>query len=247
MAEQQLTEEQRRELEEKLKNMSPEELREFQKQQCIFCQIIAGKIPSKIVFDDEQCVAVLDINPASPGHLLLLPKEHYAIMPQVPDKILRHLFIIAKKLSQVILKSMKVDGTNIFVANGFVAGQRAQHFMIHIIPRKGSEDIPSLQEKVLDDAARQKIVTAVRPKFEALAGIKREVKKEVPVKETLVERTAEVSSSLSNTIVEKKSPPPKKKSSRKAKAESSTEPTQDTKSNQKTKEEVSLDDIADLF
>ena len=107
MAEQQLTEEQRRELEEKLKNMSPEELREFQKQQCVFCQIIAGKIPSKMVFDDEQCVAVLDINPASPGHLLLLPKEHYAIMPQVPEELLNHLTIISKKLSQILLRALK--------------------------------------------------------------------------------------------------------------------------------------------
>ena len=77
MAEQ-MSEEQRKELEEKIKNMSPEELREFQKQQCIFCQIIAGKVPAKKVYEDEHCVAVLDINPAAKGHLLLIPK---IIMP----------------------------------------------------------------------------------------------------------------------------------------------------------------------
>ena len=94
----QLTPEQQEELQEKLKNMSPEELQEFQKKQCIFCQIIAGKIPSKKIYEDEKCLAVLDINPAAKGHLLLLPKEHYAIMPQIPDKILSHLFLVSKKL-----------------------------------------------------------------------------------------------------------------------------------------------------
>ena len=89
-----MTEEQRKELEEKLKKMSPEELKEFQKQQCIFCQIIAGKVPSKKVYEDAQCIAVLDIAPASKGHLLIMPKEHYAIMPQIPDKEIGHIFFI---------------------------------------------------------------------------------------------------------------------------------------------------------
>ena len=78
------TEEQRKQWEEKIKNMSPEELQELQRQQCIFCQIISSKIPSKKIYEDSTCLAVLDINPAAKGHLLLLPKEHYAIMPQVP-------------------------------------------------------------------------------------------------------------------------------------------------------------------
>ncbi len=74
MAEQQMSEEQVAELQEKIKNMSPEELKEFQKQQCIFCQIISGKVASKKIYEDEKCIAILDINPANPGHLLLMPK-----------------------------------------------------------------------------------------------------------------------------------------------------------------------------
>ena len=75
------------ELKEKVKNMSPEELRKFQKEQCIFCHIIKGDVQSRKVYEDEVCIAILDINPANPGHLLLLPKEHYAIMPQITDEI----------------------------------------------------------------------------------------------------------------------------------------------------------------
>jgi len=87
------------ELMEKLQKMSPEELREFQKKQCIFCQIIAGKMKGKKVYEDDVCFALLDINPAQIGHILLLPKEHYSIMPQIPEEEIKHLGIVSKKLS----------------------------------------------------------------------------------------------------------------------------------------------------
>ena len=86
-----LSEEELKALEEKLKQMSPEELKAFQKQQCIFCQIVAGKVSSKKVYEDNICIAILDINPANPGHLLVLPKEHYPIMPLIPEEELKHI------------------------------------------------------------------------------------------------------------------------------------------------------------
>lgn len=129
------------EMQENIKNMSPEELAEFQKQQCIFCQIMSGKVQSKKIYEDSKCMAILDINPANPGHILLLPREHYAIMPLIPDEEISHLFMVSKALSNAMLKGLKVTGTNIFVANGPIAGQRAQHFMIHIIPRKENDGV----------------------------------------------------------------------------------------------------------
>ena len=105
---QQPTPEQMKELQEKLKGMSPEELREFQKKQCIFCHIISGKVQSKKVYEDEHCLAILDINPSNPGHVLLMPKEHYAIMPQLPQEILEHLFLVSKKISNAQLRSLGV-------------------------------------------------------------------------------------------------------------------------------------------
>ena len=170
----QMTDEQRRELEEKIKNMSPEELREFQKQQCIFCQIIAGKIPSKKVYEDDLCMVVMDINPAAPGHVLLFPKEHYAIMPQIPDKEIGHMFMVAKHLSQAMLKRLKVEGTNIFVANGLVAGQKAQHFMIHVIPRKEEDGVLNISEHLVEELAREKLGVAIENKVNELMGIKKE-------------------------------------------------------------------------
>jgi len=141
MPQQQMTEEQVKELQEKIKNMSPEELKEFQKKQCIFCQIVAGKVQSKKVYEDDKCIAILDINPANPGHVLLLPKEHYSIMPQVPEDEIAHLFVVLKTISNAALRGLGVQGTNIIVQNGIAAGQKAQHFMIHIIPRKEEDGI----------------------------------------------------------------------------------------------------------
>ncbi|MFH1324832.1 MAG: HIT family protein, partial [Nanoarchaeota archaeon] len=141
MVQQQMSEEQLKELQEKIKNMSPEELKEFQKKQCIFCQIISGKVQSRKIYEDDKCLAILDINPSNPGHILLLPKEHYSIMPQVPEEEIAHLFIIAKTVSNAALRSLGIQGTNIIVQNGIAAGQKAQHFMIHVIPRKEGDGI----------------------------------------------------------------------------------------------------------
>src|SRR3989339_154985 len=171
----QMNEEQRKALEEKIKNMSPEELREFQKQQCIFCQIIAGKVPAKKVYEDEKCIGVLDINPAAKGHVLIMPKEHYAIMPQIPDKEIGHLFLVSKYLSQAMLKVMKVPGTMVYVANGLAAGQKAQHFMVHLIPRKEGDGVIDSTEKLLDLPIQRKVHLAVEHRLNQLLGIKKEV------------------------------------------------------------------------
>jgi histidine triad (HIT) family protein len=108
---------------------------DLHKDNCIFCKIISKEIPSKIVHEDEDVLAILDINPASNGHVLILPKKHYIIMPQIPKREIEHIFIAAKKMSLSLLKGLAVQGTTTFVANGSVAGQKSPHFMVHIIPR----------------------------------------------------------------------------------------------------------------
>jgi len=155
---QQMSEEQIKALQEKLKNMSPEELKEFQKKQCIFCQIIAGKVQSKKVYEDEEVIAILDVNPANPGHLLIMPKEHYSIMPQIPEDEVGHIFMVAKALSNTSLRALEVQGSNIIVANGVVAGQRAQHFMVHLIPRKENDNINfQIPQKTISEQELKKI------------------------------------------------------------------------------------------
>ena len=178
-----MTEEQQNELQKKLKSMSPEQLQELQKQNCVFCRIVKGEIPSLKVYEDEVCISVLDINPASKGHLLILPKEHYAILPQMKDQQLGHLFVVAKKLSQVLLKALRAEGTNVFIANGQIAGQRAQHVILHLIPRKEGDKILDLNEKVLDAELLGKVKEMLQPRIEELLGIKK-AEKPKPAKKT---------------------------------------------------------------
>ncbi|MEK6947123.1 MAG: HIT domain-containing protein [Nanoarchaeota archaeon] len=141
MADENMSQEQLKALQEKIKNMSPEELKDFQKKQCIFCQIISGKIQAKKIYEDEKVIGILDINPGNPGHTLIMTKEHYSIMPQLPDEDVADVFLVVKALSNSMLRSIDAQGTNIIVANGIAAGQRAQHFMVHLIPRKENDGI----------------------------------------------------------------------------------------------------------
>ncbi len=166
MPEQQLTEED-------LKNMSPEEIKELAKRQCIFCQIISGKVSSKKIYEDEHSIAILDINPANPGHVLIMPKEHYALMPSIPDDIIAHLGQVTKHISQALLKALKVQGTYIFIANGVAAGQKAQHFMIHVIPRKDGDGLAlDIPENAVQERQLEQIRSALIPKIgEVLQGI----------------------------------------------------------------------------
>ncbi len=168
---QELTPEQQKEFQEKLKNMSPEELDALRKQQNIFYQIAQGNVPAKKVYEDDICIAILDINPAARGHLVLFPKEPYMIMPQVPENVLVHLISVTKKLSQALLKSMKATGTTIFIANGQAAGQRAQQFIIHIIPRKEGDGLFNVEEKLVGKDIVEKARSVIEGKLNELLGV----------------------------------------------------------------------------
>ncbi len=157
--------------EEDLKNMSPEQIAELQKQNCIFCKIIKGEIPSKKVYEDSKTFCVLDINPATEGHILILPKDHYQIMPQIPDDVIGHLFAVSKALSKACLSGLGVKGTNIFVANGAIAGQKAPHFMIHVIPRNEGDGIGMEMPKFsITDEQVDKVKQRLLPKLKEVFG-----------------------------------------------------------------------------
>jgi len=258
-----MTEEQRKEWEEKLSTMTPDEIAELQKQQCIFCQIISGKVPSKKIYEDDLSIAILDINPSTKGHVLLIPKEHYTIMPQLPDNILGHLNVIARNISQGMLRSIGASGTNIFVSNGLVAGQRAQHFMIHIIPRKDGDQLLKLDEKLIDKDMQEKVRITVENKLNELLGIK---KKTIEVQEKLEEETIneegsnqdqdnEEQEEIKKDTVEKVEDQEEIDESNKDQKEETEDDDEEQdeeiddgeSDNEKEGKDVSLDDIANLF
>lgn len=171
----QLSPAQQRELEEKLKQMSPEELQDYQKQQCIFCQIISGKIPAHKVYEDKTALAILDIYPARLGHVLVVPKEHYGVLPQVPAQEIAHLFTLAKQMSHAQLRGLRVEGTSIFVANGVVAGQKSAHFVVHVIPRVTGDELLEILPKKFDPEKVKALYPRLVNTLSRLVGAQKEV------------------------------------------------------------------------
>lgn len=102
---------------------------------CIFCKIIAGQIPSATIYEDEDFKVILDISPASKGHALILPKEHYANIYELPEELAAKVMVLAKKLAANMTEKLGCDGFNLVQNNGEVAGQTVFHFHLHLIPR----------------------------------------------------------------------------------------------------------------
>ena len=114
---------------------------EMSRESCLLCQIVGNKVPSYKVYEDDLTLVVLDVNGANPGHCFVIPKNHYPILEQVPDEELGNHFIVANKISSAIFENLKVQGTNIFIANGIPAGQQVAHFIINVIPRQENDGI----------------------------------------------------------------------------------------------------------
>lgn len=102
---------------------------------CIFCKIANGEIPSATLYEDEDFRVILDLGPASKGHALILPKEHAANLYELPDELASKAMIVAKKVGAVLAKGLKCDGLNVVQNNGEAAGQTVFHFHMHLIPR----------------------------------------------------------------------------------------------------------------
>lgn len=102
---------------------------------CIFCKIAAGEIPSHTLYEDEQFKVILDVSPATKGHALIIPKQHYADMYELPEDTAAEVIKLARKMMRTMTDKLKCDGFNIIQNNGKVAGQTVFHFHMHLIPR----------------------------------------------------------------------------------------------------------------
>jgi histidine triad (HIT) family protein len=102
---------------------------------CIFCKIAAGEIPSATIYEDEDFRVILDLGPATKGHALILPKQHFADIIQMPEELTAKAFVLAKKIVTFMKGALPSDGYNIVQNNGEAAGQTVFHFHIHLIPR----------------------------------------------------------------------------------------------------------------
>ena len=107
----------------------------------IFSKIIAREIPAHFVYEDDLVVAFLDISQATKGHTLVVTKQLYATIFDVPEDVAAHLFSVATKLSKAIQKAFHVEALNVLSNNGELAGQTVFHFHIHLIPRYVKEEL----------------------------------------------------------------------------------------------------------
>ncbi len=108
------------------------------KNDCVFCAIAAGEIPSFKVYEDDLVLAYLDINPVSEGHTLVIPKAHTANLVETPAETLKELIVRVQKIAAHIQATLPCDGFNILQNNGAAAGQTVNHVHFHIVPRTGA-------------------------------------------------------------------------------------------------------------
>lgn len=125
---------------------------------CIFCKIAAGEIPSTTIYEDEDFRVILDIEPASKGHALILPKEHYANLYELDDALAAKALVVAKKVITQMTEVLGCDGYNVLQNNGTAAGQTVFHFHMHLIPRYKEDDVKiGWKLGKLTDEVRQEI------------------------------------------------------------------------------------------
>lgn len=103
---------------------------------CIFCAIITGKAPASILYEDDRCVAFLDIQPVNPGHLLVVPRQHAVDLAALDPEDGARLFRVGQQIARALRGSgLRCEGVNFFLADGVAAGQEVPHVHLHVFPR----------------------------------------------------------------------------------------------------------------
>ena len=130
---------------------------------CIFCKIANGEIPSATLYEDEDFRVILDLGPASKGHTLILPKTHAANIYEISDEMAAKAMVLAKKMASKLTEVLNCDGFNIVQNNGEAAGQTVFHFHMHLIPRYKNDGV-GIQWKpgTLTDEVKAEILEKVK-------------------------------------------------------------------------------------
>ncbi len=125
---------------------------------CIFCAIIAGKIPADKVFEDDETFAFVDINPTNEGHTLVVPKDHFENVYTVPPETWCRVMLTVQKMALAVRAGVNADGVNIIMNNEAAAGQIVHHAHVHVIPRHNDDGLKHWQGKPYKSAAESATV-----------------------------------------------------------------------------------------
>lgn len=109
--------------------------------ECIFCKVVSGQIPSLRIHEDDRTLAIMDINPATRGHALVLSKQHHQDLLDLPPELWTELALVAQRVAQAAKTAFACEGVNLFQATGQAAFQTIFHFHLHVIPRWRSDGI----------------------------------------------------------------------------------------------------------
>ena len=136
--------------------------------ECIFCKIVRGEIPSKKVYDDKDVIAFLDINPANPGHTLVMPKKHAEDLTKSNEDDIAKAMHVVKKITAALKEKMNAIGVNVIQNNGKAAGQLVAHTHFHVIPRYPNDVVViSYQRVQMSDAELEEVRKKLEEKHHA--------------------------------------------------------------------------------
>lgn len=137
---------------------------------CIFCDLINGAGEVSICYEDSSAIAFMDIQPVNLGHVLVVPREHFESLSDIPPELAMHLFEVALRLSPVVRRLHGAEDMNLVVNSGAAAGQNVFHYHVHLIPRRAGDgfDIPlpfegsTMPDRTLLDAMAVRIIAELR-------------------------------------------------------------------------------------
>jgi len=129
---------------------------------CIFCKIIAGKVPAHKVYENDKIFAFLDVAPVQPGHTLVVPRAHHVDLLETPDDVLSDMMTRTKKIAAAVVKAVKADGFNLGCNTKKAAGQAVFHTHLHIIPRFTNDGLQPWPHKKPAQEELKKVADAIR-------------------------------------------------------------------------------------
>jgi len=142
----------------------------MKKDDCIFCKLANGDIPTNALYEDDNVKAIFDLSPASKGHIIILPKEHFDDVYSIDEETAAHVFKVATKLAKAMKEALNCDGMNILQNNGAIAGQTVFHFHMHIIPRYLGDNIKiSWNQGSISEDETNDLIKKIQNKFNKIS------------------------------------------------------------------------------
>lgn len=122
---------------------------------CIFCKIVRKEAPATILYEDDKALVFLDIRPLNEGHTLIIPKQHYETVYDIPEDLICYIYTLVKRFAFVVKNATKADGITIIQQNGRAAGQEILHLHVHVVPRYEGQKLPHFRE--IPNASRDRL------------------------------------------------------------------------------------------